>query len=452
MTETTYDVRIWKMQTRKNTKGKVTSYRVRWEVSAQDCHKSFKNSAQAESFRSELLSAARKGEAFIIETGLPVSMTRSTEDMSWFKFACEYMDMKWRDASPGHRKNTVDSLAPISAAMLTTNRGAPEPKVLNKAFRRAFNPVTRDSEHPPEIRHALKWIAAHSRSVGDLSKPDVLRSVLAALDVNLNGYRAAPDTVRLRRTTLTNAIHYAIERKFLIGNPLNEVKIRRNSTNLRQVDRRSVANPVQARTLLQAVANRTPHLTAFFGLMYFAALRPEEATNLRKRNLSLPQNGWGELHLERSTPEISGEWTDSRTASEERSLKHRDDDIGRIVPCPPELTAHLHNHLAIYGTAPDGRLFLGKRNGGRLGSSVYGRAWANARADAFTDEVAASPLAKRPYDLRHAAVSTWLNAGVEPTRVAEWAGHSVHVLLRVYAKCLDGGEQEARSRIDRALR
>ncbi|WP_235877996.1 hypothetical protein [Saccharopolyspora karakumensis] len=48
-------------------------------------------------------------------------------------------------------------------------------------------------------------------------------------------------------------------------------------------------------------------------------------------------------------------------------------------------------------------------------------------------------------------VSTWLNGGVEATRVAEWAGHRVGVLLRVYAKCLDGGEQEARRRVEQAL-
>ena len=30
---------------------------------------------------------------------------------------------------------------------------------------------------------------------------------------------------------------------------------------------------------------------------------------------------------------------------------------------------------------------------------------------------AASPLAERPYDLRHAYLSTWLNAGVDPTQV-----------------------------------
>jgi integrase len=69
----------------------------------------------------------------------------------------------------------------------------------------------------------------------------------------------------------------------------------------------------------------------------------------------------------------------------------------------------------------------------------------------FTAEAATSPLGKRPYDLRHACVSTWLAAGVEPTRVAAWAGHSVAVLLRVYAKFLDGGEQDARAKAERLL-
>ncbi|GAA1821463.1 hypothetical protein GCM10009835_47590 [Planosporangium flavigriseum] len=62
-----------------------------------------------------------------------------------------------------------------------------------------------------------------------------------------------------------------------------------------------------------------------------------------------------------------------------------------------------------------------------------------------------SPLAARPYDLRHAAVSLWLNAGVPATQVAEWAGHSVHVLLKVYAKCIEGQDDVARRRIGEAL-
>jgi hypothetical protein len=54
--------------------------------------------------------------------------------------------------------------------------------------------------------------------------------------------------------------------------------------------------------------------------------------------------------------------------------------------------------------------------------------------------------------LRHAAASLWLNAGVAPTHVAEWAGHRVAVLLRVYAKCIDGQEELATRKIEAVLR
>lgn len=73
-----------------------------------------------------------------------------------------------------------------------------------------------------------------------------------------------------------------------------------------------------------------------------------------------------------------------------------------------------------------------------------------SRAEAFTTQEASSPLLDVPYALRHAAVSTWLNAGVAPAQVAEWAGHSVAVLLRIYAKCIAGQQDEAMRRISDA--
>ena len=39
-----------------------------------------------------------------------------------------------------------------------------------------------------------------------------------------------------------------------------------------------------------------------------------------------------------------------------------------------------------------------------------------------------------------------------PTQVAEWAGHSVEVLLRIYAKCIDGQQEVAKRRMADALR
>ena len=44
------------------------------------------------------------------------------------------------------------------------------------------------------------------------------------------------------------------------------------------------------------------------------------------------------------------------------------------------------------------------------------------------------------------------NGGVYPTQVAEWAGNSVDVLLRIYAKCVVGQDEQARRRISDALR
>ena len=94
----------------------------------------------------------------------------------------------------------------------------------------------------------------------------------------------------------------------------------------------------------------------------------------------------------------------------------------------------------------------GRVRGGELPTITYRRAWIKARQVALTAAEQASPLARRPYDLRHACLSTWLNGGVYPTQVAEWAGHSVDVLLRIYAKCVVGQDELAKRRISEALR
>ncbi|MFI6903926.1 hypothetical protein ACIBKY_21860 [Nonomuraea sp. NPDC050394] len=62
-----------------------------------------------------------------------------------------------------------------------------------------------------------------------------------------------------------------------------------------------------------------------------------------------------------------------------------------------------------------------------------------------------TPLAARPYDLRHAALSLWLNAGVPAPEVALRAGNSVEVLHRTYAKCLDGQRATINNKINGAL-
>jgi integrase len=84
-------------------------------------------------------------------------------------------------------------------------------------------------------------------------------------------------------------------------------------------------------------------------------------------------------------------------------------------------------------------------------SPAYGAVWAEACKEALTEARCRSPLGRRPYDLRHAAVSLWLNSGVPAAEVARRAGHGVAVLLKIYAHCIDGQADAANQRIADAL-
>ncbi len=84
----------------------------------------------------------------------------------------------------------------------------------------------------------------------------------------------------------------------------------------------------------------------------------------------------------------------------------------------------LREHIRTYEISPEGRLFRTGR-GDSIQDSTYAAVWRKARLAGFTPGKAASPLVARPYDLRHAAISLWLNAGVPATEVVRRPGHGV---------------------------
>lgn len=156
-----------------------------------------------------------------------------------------------------------------------------------------------------------------------------------------------------------------------------------------------------------------------------------------------------------SAKRVPAAWTDDGTALDKRQLKHRARDAIRVVPIPPVLVAILRHHIDTFGTASDGRLFQvirGQRGKGAvITAKIYGPVWQKARTGALTSAQQASPLAARPYDLRHGGITLALNAGVPAPEVANRAGHSVEVLWRVYAGCIDGHDKLWNSRIEQAL-
>ncbi len=469
MKDTSYNVRFYKTRIYKGTK--VTTYYVRWVIDGEEWTEPFRNVAQADSFRSELVTAARKGEAFSIKTGRPVSWQRTASEMSWYEFACKYVDMKWKSASAKYRKDIARALTAATPAMILDDRGGrPDDTATCTALRRwAFNSKQRD-QAPAEAAVVLAWLSRNTAPVSTLAIAANARRVLDAATTNVNGKQAAASTARRHRTILANALDYARELGTIEAgtNPIRALKWRAPAASA-TVDRRSVVNPRQARALLAAVRAQQPsgpRLVAFFGTIYYAGLRPEETISLSKDNLRFPprtwnneikrwegapeSDRWGELEFGDAAPDTGSEWTDDGDHRERRHLKHRAKGESRTVPMHPELVGLLREHIENFGTGPNGELFTGVR-GGELPTITYRRAWIAAREAALTPEERKSPLARRVYDLRHACLSMWLNAGVHAPHVAEWAGHGVDVLLRIYAKCIDGQHDIAKRRIAEAL-
>ena len=115
MEDISYDVRIYKTDVwRSAREGGPVTYWVRWKVGKRAPFKRpFRTSALAENFRSGLLAAASRGEAFRQNDGLPVSTARAQNEMSWYEFACSFVDMKWSRSAATTRRTHAEAMRVI---------------------------------------------------------------------------------------------------------------------------------------------------------------------------------------------------------------------------------------------------------------------------------------------------------------------------------------------------
>ncbi|TBO56780.1 site-specific integrase [Streptomyces kasugaensis] len=450
MTEWSYTVKIWAIRKRDYRK----PYQLRWKVGTRPHSESFLTSGLADSRRAQLISAARQGEPFDVDSGLPKSMVAKKRDISWYEHARNYIEMKWDDSPASTRRTLAEAMATVTPTLVKDSKGMPDARVMRTAlYSWAFNKNRWGEDTPADVVKILDWVKRKSVPTSALSDGLLMRAALTTLSKKLDGKTAAAATIRRKRAIFHNSLEYAVEAELLADNPLTRIKWKAPEQVEEEVDPACVPDPEQAAKLLAAVRDQSPRgrrLAGFFGCMYYAAARPAEVVGLQLKDCDLPRRGWGMLRLNETRPRSGSAWTDSGEAHDKRGLKHRPRKAVRQVPIPPELVSLLRWHVTAYGTAPDGRLFQTQR-GGLIQDTGYGEVWAEARSRALTPAQRRSPLAKRPYDLRHTAVSTWLSSGVEPQLVAKRAGHSVGVLFRVYAKFLSDGDEAANAKISARL-
>ncbi|GAB2961450.1 tyrosine-type recombinase/integrase [Streptomyces heilongjiangensis] len=450
MTEWSYTVRIWAIRKRPYRK----PYQLRWQVGTRPHSESFLTSGLAESRRAQLVTATREGEPFDVESGLPKSMVQKEKDIPWYQHARGYIEMKWDHSPATTRKNLAEAMATVTPIIVKDTRGMADHRLVRRAlYSWAFNVKRWEEEPPPDVKEVLAWFERKSLPVSALSEKMLVRRALNACTKRMDGKTSAGSVIARKRAIFHQALGYAVDAEMLAENPMHALQWKAPEKVDEEVDPECVPDPEMAERLLAGVrvqGARGRHLEAFFGCILYAAARPGETVGLLESDVHLPRRGWGRIMLRESRPRAGRPWTDSGEAHDQKGLKHRSRKAVRPVPIPPRLVALLRWHITVHGIASDGRLFRTAR-GGMVQESGYGEVWANARQEVLTPQECASKLAKRPYDLRHTAVSTWLSAGVEPQIVAARAGHSVAVLFRVYAKFLRGGDDAANAKISARL-
>jgi integrase len=295
-----FDVRIHAIRRRKNRR---RPFEVRWRVAGRDKSKSFLTRALADSYRAELVRAARQGLEFDPATGEPPWWAVPESAVTtWLEHAVAYVDMKWPRLASHSRASLADALATVTLALTRPASGRPPARTLRAAlYRHAFNPTWRATTTDPAVARALGWLARASLPVTQLNHPRVTRAALDALMLRLDGSRAAASTIARKRAVFHDAAGYAVELGLLPANPVSQVRWTPPKAAA-AVNPQTVASPAQVRAILAEVARLRPELTAFFGCLYYAALRPEEAVALRRANLVLPAAQAGQADPHRRLP------------------------------------------------------------------------------------------------------------------------------------------------------
>ncbi|WP_369356780.1 hypothetical protein [Streptomyces sp. cg2] len=140
---------MWKTHVYKGARK--TTHTVRWAVRGKPFRKPLATAALTDPYRSELVSATRRGDAFNCATGEPSSRQAGADAVNWYDFAVQFVDAQWERTAGNSLKNTAKVLTATTVAMLRTSGAAYQPVDVRTALREfAFNRILRANPLPKE--------------------------------------------------------------------------------------------------------------------------------------------------------------------------------------------------------------------------------------------------------------------------------------------------------------
>jgi len=422
------DVAVYSVQRRTGARNK-RPWIVRWSLNGRQRSRAFRIKPEAERYRSALLVAQQRGEAFDTDTGEPVTWQPLADEVRAHEWARRWIAEQWPEWAPRTRTSAIEAVSRL-LPLLVVESAPPPPAQLRAHLKSSLRP---DGALVDE--EAEKWLDQWSLQLRQLT-----RALLAAVDQRIavrdNGGPLGPATAGRYRKVSRACIRRAVELGVLDSDPWPPSPRGRSQRKAGRASRavavRELPDPATMVKALRAIATHQPASRTYqvmTAIAYYAGLRPSEVVMLRHRALELPTKGWGRIHVTEADVSFD-EPGEPKTGA-------------RSVPIPPALVQILRSWIDEHGLEP-GDLMFRTRTGGRPSFSNWSRALQRALRSI-------DAKAMRIYDCRHAAATTWLRAGVPLGEVAKRMGHSVETLVSTYVGALEGDEALANERIDRVL-
>ena len=401
-------------------------YRVKWAVDGRHKTRSFKTKEQADRLRSHLQQAVRAGEVFDVDSGEPVGWEQSAA--TWWSWSSEWLGLKWPQWAGTSRRSAVESLVAVTPHLVRRGAPAPPTDLTRWLWHVGFVPSTVGGDR---LSREVAWLERWSIALREIS-PEMLETAMTAATTRRDGHPMAASVSRRRFNTVKAVLSAGLRRGLIERSPVDRMvwSLPRNSDTVNVVTLPSISDVAE---IVEELANAKmdfAQYAAFFATIGFAGLRPSEAARLRPVDLGLPSAGWGEALVVGALTSPGARFSVGGEALEEKGLKHRAESETRRVPLPPPLVSRLAWHIDRWSRQDEDLVFLNRRGNG-LAPGNWSRPWRQLRAERWP---AGHPLADTvPYDLRHTAATMMLRAGVMPSEVARRLGHSVEMLMRIYA-------------------
>ena len=300
--------------------------------------RSFITRGRADSYRAEVIRAARKGLDFTRarRTGVLGHVRPRHHSLAGPRscLRCDEMPL----AAAHTRAGIADALATITPALLTPGPGRPLAAVLRTAlYGHAFNAARAGTDPGPAATAALGWLRHRCLPLAALADPAVTRRALDAPGPAPGwdpgrGHDHHPQACRLPRLpqprgrTRTPGSRPTGPHQLATARDRPARQARGQRPPLLRCRRSWPRSPVSR-----------PELTAFFGCLYYAALRPPKPSRCVPAPAPSPHAAGGSSCTHGIFPRSARAWTGNGTPREPRGLKHRPEGAIRTVPIPPQL-------------------------------------------------------------------------------------------------------------------